>query len=52
MAELFNTEFYATNADAVKPEFPDLDEELEIGMFLCGKKFWKIETGWKKNRGS
>lgn len=30
MQELFNDEFYATPEDDQKPQFPDLDEELEI----------------------
>jgi hypothetical protein len=32
MREMFDTEFYDTaDADAHKPDFPDLDQELEIG---------------------
>ncbi|EZA47646.1 hypothetical protein DMN91_012373 [Ooceraea biroi] len=30
MKELFNDEYYAVAADEQKPEFPDIDEELEI----------------------
>lgn len=33
MQALFNNEFYEGAEDEQKPEFPDLDEELEIGKF-------------------
>lgn len=33
MQALFNDEFYAGPEGDKKPEFPDLDEELEIGKF-------------------
>lgn len=30
MKELFNKEYYADSVDGMKPEFPDIDEELDI----------------------
>lgn len=33
MQSLFNDEFYGGPEEEQKPEFPDIDEELEIGMF-------------------
>lgn len=32
MQSLFNDEFYQEPEEEQKPEFPDLDEELELGM--------------------
>lgn len=49
MAELFNNEFYATTADDEKPEFPDLDEELEIGMLYLKYDCLIIYVLSKKN---
>lgn len=34
MQSLFNDEFYEGPEDDQKPEFPDLDEELELGLLL------------------
>lgn len=30
MTEIFNDDYYAAAEDDVKPEFPDVDEELEV----------------------
>lgn len=35
MSEIFDEDYYGTGGDEEKPEFPEYDEELEIG------KFWK-----------
>jgi hypothetical protein len=32
MKNLFDTEYYDEQADEEKPEFPDLDDELELGI--------------------
>lgn len=44
MQSLFNDEFYGQPEDDQKPEFPDLDEELELGMLenLMNVKRFKI----------
>lgn len=34
MQSLFNEEFYGKPEDDRKPEFPDLDEELELGILI------------------
>lgn len=36
MQALFDDEFYRAPEDDQKPEFPDLDEELEIGKYIFG----------------
>ena len=40
MSELFNSEYYSSCADETRPEFPELDEELEIGKFFFFIKPW------------
>lgn len=41
MQSLFNDEFYSGPEGDQKPEFPDLDEELEIGMCALISKVHK-----------
>lgn len=40
MSQIFNDDFYGEEEGEQKPEFPDLDEELEIGMYLYHLLFW------------